>query len=76
MAEIQQGTEAMGQSILSSWKLVLRGLKCGKEISPMPLHDQHQPEPLRQGRMDPVFHVGQDLPDQTAFFQSSGVLCC
>ncbi len=31
--------------------------KCAKKISPTPLHHQHQPEPLRQGRMDPCFHV-------------------
>ncbi len=30
--------------------------KCAKKISPTPLH-HHQPEPLRQGRMDPCFHV-------------------
>ncbi len=32
------------------------GTKCAKKISPTPLHP-HQPEPLRQGRMDPCFHV-------------------
>ncbi len=32
------------------------GTKCAKKISPTPLH-HHQPEPLRQGRMDPCFHV-------------------
>ncbi len=26
-------------------------------MSPTPLHPHHQPEPLRQGRMDPCFHV-------------------
>ncbi len=31
------------------------GTKCAKKISLTPLH--HQPEPLRQGRMDPCFHV-------------------
>ncbi len=38
-------------------KLVLRGSKCAKKISPTPLHHHQQPEPLRQGRMDPCFHV-------------------
>ncbi len=38
-------------------QLVLRGPKCAKKTSPTPLHDQHQPEPLRQGRIDPCFHV-------------------
>ncbi len=37
--------------------MVLRGPKCAKKISPTPLHHHHQPEPLRQGRMDPCFHV-------------------
>ncbi len=32
------------------------GTKCAKKISPTPLH-HHQPEPLRQGMMDPCFHV-------------------
>ncbi len=35
---------------------MLRGPKCAKKISPTPLH-HHQPEPLRQSRMDPCFHV-------------------
>ncbi len=30
--------------------------KCAKKISPTPLH-HHQPEPLRQGRMDPCFRI-------------------
>ncbi len=30
---------------------------CAKKISPTPLHHHQQPEPLRQGRMDPCFHV-------------------
>ncbi len=33
------------------------GPKCAKKISPTPLHHHQQPEPLRQGRMDPCFHV-------------------
>ncbi len=33
------------------------GTKCAKKISPTPLHHHHQPEPLRQGRTDPCFHV-------------------
>ncbi len=37
--------------------LVLRGPRCAEKISPTPLHHHHQPEPLRQGRMDPCFHV-------------------
>ncbi len=28
-----------------------------RKISSTPLQHQHQPEPLRQGRMDPCFHV-------------------
>ncbi len=31
------------------------GPKCAKKIPPTPLHHQHQPEPLRQGRMIHVF---------------------
>ncbi len=42
---------------LNNAQLVLRGPKCVKKISPTPLHLHHQPEPLRQGRMDPCFHV-------------------
>ncbi len=42
---------------LNNAQLVLRGPKCAKKISPTPLHHHHQPEPLRQGRMDPCFHV-------------------
>ncbi len=34
-----------------------KGPKCAKKISPTPLNHPHQPEPLRQGRMDPCFHV-------------------
>ncbi len=41
---------------LNDAQLVLRGPKCAKKISPTPLH-HHQPEPLRQGRMNPCFHV-------------------
>ncbi len=42
---------------LNDAQLVLRGSKCAKKISPTPLHHYHQPEPLRQSRMDPCFHV-------------------
>ncbi len=42
---------------LKDAQLVLRGQNCGKKISPTPLHHHHQPEPWRQGRMDPCFHV-------------------
>ncbi len=42
---------------LNDTQLVLKGPKCAKKISPTPLHPHHQPEPLRQGRMDPCFHV-------------------
>ncbi len=42
---------------LNNAQLVLRGPKCAKKISPTPLHHHHQSEPLRQGRMDPCFHV-------------------
>ncbi len=42
---------------LNDAQLVLRGQKCAKKIPPTPLHHHHQPEPLRQGRMDPCFHV-------------------
>ncbi len=31
--------------------------KCVKKISPTPLHHHYQPEPLREGRMDPCFHA-------------------
>ncbi len=41
---------------LNDAQLVLRGPKCAKKISPRPLHHHHQPEPLRQGRLDPCFH--------------------
>ncbi len=33
------------------------GMKCAKKNSPRPLHHHHQPDPLRQGRIDPCFHV-------------------
>ncbi len=38
-------------------QLVLRGPKCAKKISPTPLHHHQQLEPLRQGWIDPCFHV-------------------
>ncbi len=42
---------------LNDAQLVIRGPKCAKKISHTPLHHHHQPEPLRQGRMDPCFHI-------------------
>ncbi len=39
------------------FKLCSIGTKCAKKIPPTPLHHHHQPEPLRQGRIDPCFHV-------------------
>ncbi len=42
---------------LNNAQFVLRGPKCAKKIFPTPLHHHKQPEPLRQGRMDPCFHV-------------------
>ncbi len=33
------------------------GTKRATKISPPPLHHHQHPEPLRQGRMDPCFHV-------------------
>ncbi len=36
-----------------------KGPKCAKKISPTPLHHQQQPEPLRQGRMDPCVTQAQ-----------------
>ncbi len=42
---------------LNDAQLVLRGPKCANKISPTPLRHHHQPEPLRQDRMDPCFHV-------------------
>ncbi len=47
-------------TITNDAKLELRGPKCAKKISPAPLHHHHQPEPLRQGRMDPCFRVIYD----------------
>ncbi len=77
---------------LNKAQLVLRGPKCAKKIFPItPLHHQHQPETLRQGRMDPCFHVlyaqiltllsechrrNRDSSDQATFFQSSIVQFC
>ncbi len=46
--------------VLNNPQLVLRGPKCAKKISPTPLHHQ-QPEPLRQGRMDPCCTLHQIL---------------
>ncbi len=70
-----------------TFKLSLIGTKVPKvcQKNPPPLHHQHQPEPLRQGRMDPCFHVlyqiltlpsecrsrNRDSSDQATFFQSS-----
>ncbi len=34
--------------------------KVCQKILPTPLHHQHQPEPLRQGRMDPCFYILYD----------------
>ncbi len=42
---------------LNDAQLVLRSPKYANKISPTPLHHHHQPEPLRQGRMNPCFHV-------------------
>ncbi len=42
---------------LNNAQLVLRVPKCAKKIFPTPLHHHHQPEPLRQGIMEPCFHV-------------------
>ncbi len=42
---------------LNDAQLALRGPECVNKISPTPLHHHHQPEPLRQGRMDPWFRV-------------------
>ncbi len=41
---------------LNDAQLVLRDPKCAKKISPTPFQHHNQPEPLRQGRMDPCFH--------------------
>ncbi len=61
----------------------------GPKVSPTPLHHHLQPEPLRQGRMDPCLYVlyakfltlpseccsrNWDSSDQTTLFQSSIVL--
>ncbi len=37
------------------WRL--NDASIGTKGPPTPLHHHHQPEPLRQGRMDPCFHV-------------------
>ncbi len=66
--------------------------KCAKKISPTPLHQHQQPEPLRQGRMihafmfftpnsDPTSECGsrnQDSSDQVMFFFRvlQGSMCC
>ncbi len=42
---------------LNNAQLVLKGPKCTKKISSTPLHHHQQPEPLRQGTIDPCFHV-------------------
>ncbi len=47
----------VGCGILNDAQLVIRGQKCAKKISPSPLHHHHHSEPLRQGRMDPCFHI-------------------
>ncbi len=44
-----------GMDMVSNNTQVGCGPMCAKKISPTPLH--HQPEPLRQGRMDPCFLV-------------------
>ncbi len=70
---------------LNDAQLVLRGQE---NIPTITQHHHHQPEPLRQGRMDPCFHVlyansdlptsecrsrNQDSSDQATFLQSSFV---
>ncbi len=45
---------------LNNVQLALRGPKCVKKIYPTSLHHHHQPEPLRQGRMDPCFTPNSD----------------
>ncbi len=42
---------------LNDAQLVLRGPKCAKNIFPTLLYHHHQPEPWRQGMIDPCFHV-------------------
>ncbi len=42
--------------VLKRCSIGTKGPKCAKKISPTPLH-HHQPEPLRQGRMNPCFLV-------------------
>ncbi len=42
------------------------GPKCAKKISPTPLHHQHQPEPLRQGRMIHAFMIFTSNSDPTS----------
>ncbi len=53
MDMVSNNTQVGGR--LNDAQLVLRCPKCAKKISPH--HHHHQPEPLRQGRMDPCFHV-------------------
>ncbi len=40
-----------------AFKRCFIGSKCAKNISSTPLHHNHQPEPLREGRMEQCFHV-------------------
>ncbi len=59
---IQKGMDMVSNNTqvscgVNNAQLVLRGPKCAKNISLTPLHHHHQPELLRQGRMDPCFHV-------------------
>ena len=73
------------------FKLCSIGTKYAKKISPTPWHHHHQPEPLRQGRIDPCFHVvydkfwsyaaecrsrNRDSSDQAKCFQSFIDQCC
>ncbi len=56
---------ALRHGVVYCWKkpsedgytVVIKGWTWSATISPAPLHHHHQPEPLRQGRMDPCFHV-------------------
>ncbi len=56
---------ALWHGVVYCWKkpsedgytVVIKGWTWSATISPAPLHHHHQPEPLRQGRMDPCFHV-------------------
>lgn len=51
------GHDGMNSGCLNNVPFALRGPRCAKKMSPIPLHHHYQPALLVQGRMDSWFDV-------------------